>query len=173
MVRLFSDRICLGDSGMQLLFKQRLFSWFDSYDIYDENENVVFVVKGELSWGHCLRIYDANGREVGGIQEKILTFLPKFELYENDECIGSISKEFSFFTPRYNIDYNGWYVEGNIWEWDYSITGPFGEQIAVISKQLFHWTDTYVIDIFDEKDALHALMVVLAIDAEKCSRNKG
>ena len=31
---------------MKLLFKQRAFTWFDSYDIYDENENTVYVVKG-------------------------------------------------------------------------------------------------------------------------------
>ena len=37
---------------MKLLFKQRLFSWFDSYDIYDEAGNTVYVVKGQLSWGH-------------------------------------------------------------------------------------------------------------------------
>ena len=34
---------------MKLLFKQRLFSWFDSYDIYDEAGNTAFVVKGELA----------------------------------------------------------------------------------------------------------------------------
>ena len=30
---------------MKLLFKQRLFSWFDSYDIYDEAGNTVYVVE--------------------------------------------------------------------------------------------------------------------------------
>ena len=30
---------------MKLLFKQRAFAWFDSYDIYDENENTVYIVK--------------------------------------------------------------------------------------------------------------------------------
>ena len=43
--------------------------------------------------------------------------------------------------------------------------------MASISKELFHWTDTYTIDVADPGDALYALMVVLAIDAEKCSRN--
>jgi uncharacterized protein YxjI len=33
------------------------------------------------------------------------------------------------------------------------------------------WTDTYVLDIVNPQDALAVLMVVLAIDAEKCSRN--
>ena len=26
---------------MKLLFKQRIFSWFDSYDIYDENNQII------------------------------------------------------------------------------------------------------------------------------------
>ena len=44
---------------MRLLFKQRFFSWFDSYDIYNEDQKPVFTVKGQLSWGHRLLIYDA------------------------------------------------------------------------------------------------------------------
>ena len=31
---------------MKLLFKQRFFSWFDSYDIYDENGAAVYTVEG-------------------------------------------------------------------------------------------------------------------------------
>ena len=49
---------------MKLLFRQRFFSWFDSYDIYDEDGNTVYVVKGQLSWGHCLKIFDASGQEL-------------------------------------------------------------------------------------------------------------
>ena len=44
--------------------------------------------------------------------------------------------------------------------------------MASISKELFQLSDTYVIDVHDPQDALCALMVVLAIDAEKCSRSK-
>ena len=155
---------------MKLLFKQRLFSWFDSYDIYDEDGNSVYTVKGQLSWGHCLKIYDADDHEVGTIQERILTLLPKFEVYLGNQYVGNISKEFSFFTPKFNIDYNGWHVDGDFFEWDYSILNQSGQQIAEVSKQLFNWTDTYVIDVQNPNDALGALMLVLAIDAEKCSR---
>ena len=65
---------------MKLLFKQRFFSWLDSYDIYDEAGRPVYTVKGQLSWGHCLKIFDAHGREIGTVKERILTFLPKFEM---------------------------------------------------------------------------------------------
>ena len=63
---------------MKLLFKQRLFSWFDSYDIYDEAGETVFTVKGRLSWGHCLEIYDRFGEHVGTVKEEVLTLLPRF-----------------------------------------------------------------------------------------------
>jgi len=156
---------------MRLLFKQRFFSWFDSYDIYDETGNTVYTVKGQLSWGHCLKIYDKYGSEIGVVQEKIFTLLPKFEMYMGGQYVGCINKEFSLFTPRFNIDCNGWQVEGNFFEWDYQIVNGSGQCIADVSKQLFNWTDTYVIDVRNPQDALCALMLVLAIDAEKCSRN--
>ena len=155
---------------MKLLFKQRLFSWFDSYDIYDEAGNTVYVVKGQLSWGHCLKIFDSSGREVGMVKERVLTLLPKFEIYLGNNCVGSICKEFTFFKPKYNIDCNGWHIDGNFLEWDYSVIGSDGNRVAAISKQLFNWTDTYVLDVVQPQDALYVLMVVLAIDAEKCSR---
>ena len=50
---------------MKLLFKQRFFSWFDSYDIYDEDGNTVFTVEGKLAWGHCLHILNAAGEHIG------------------------------------------------------------------------------------------------------------
>ena len=57
-------------------------------------------------------------------------------------------------------------------EWDYSILDRSGYSIARVSKDLFHMTDTYyIIDVQDSGNALDALMFVLAIDAEKCSRN--
>ena len=155
---------------MRLLFKQRFFSWFDSYDIYDEAGDSLFTVKGQLAWGHCLKIFDAAGDEVGVVKERILTLLPKFELYLHGQYLGCISREFTLFKPKYDIDCNGWHVEGNFLEWDYTIMAPGGRQVAEISKQLFHWTDTYVIDVNDPRDAVCALMLVLAIDAEKCSR---
>lgn len=156
---------------MKLLFKQRFFSWFDSYDIYDEADNTVYTVRGQLSWGHCLKIYDACSNEVGTVKERVFTFLPKFELYLGERYAGCISKEFTFFKPRYNIDCNGWQIDGDWFEWDYSITDAIGAHVATVSKELFNWTDTYAIDVANPADALCALMVVLAIDAEKCSRD--
>ena len=99
---------------MKLLFKQRFFSWFDSYDIYNEAGDTVYTVKGQLAWGHCLKIFDAAGNEIGTVKERVLTFLPKFELYLGEQYMGCISKEFTFFRPKFNIDCNGWMETGLI-----------------------------------------------------------
>ncbi len=156
---------------MILTFKERLFSWFDSYDVYDEDGNVMFEVRGELSWGHLLRVYDRQGREVGCIQEKILTFLPKFEIFRGNDYAGCIKKEFTLFKPSFDIDYRGWYVRGNFLEWDYTILNSANKKVATVSKEILHLADTYIIDVRDSRDVIDVLMLVLAIDAEKCSRN--
>lgn len=156
---------------MRLLFQQRLFSWFDSYDIYDEQDRVVFSVEGKMSWGHCLHILDAGGGHIATVKRRVLAFLPRFELYEGERYVGGITKEFSFFRPHFSVDCNGWFVDGDFMEWDYRIADNGGNTVATISKELFRMTDTYVIDVMEEADALHALMVVLAIDAEKDARN--
>ena len=41
--------------------------------------------------------------------------------------------------------------------------------VMTASKELLHWTDTYVLEIAGPKDTLICLMIVLAIDAAKCS----
>ena len=105
------------------------------------------------------------------MQQRVLTFLPKFELYIGEQYYGCICKEFTLFTPRFTLECSDWEVNGSFMEWDYTIDSASRGCVATITKELFHWTDTYVIDVADPQDALGALMVVLAIDAEKCSRN--
>ena len=155
---------------MKLLFKQRFFSWFDSYDIYFENGTLAFTVKGQLSWGHKLNILAPNGNHIATVKEVVFAFMPCFELYVGDKYYGRVRRKFTFFKPSYYFDFNDWRVDGNFFEWDYNIVSGSG-LVATVSKQLLNFTDTYVIDIVDPKDALLALMFTLAIDAEKCSRN--
>lgn len=155
---------------MIMLFKQRLFTWFDSYDIYDEQGNVIYVVKGQMSWGHCLQIYDGSGNHLGTVRERVLTFLPAFDLYEGEEYIGRVKKELTFIIPKFYLECRGWEISGDILEWDYQVSDSQGSTLARVEKKIFNWTDTYEIEVANNRDALHVLMIVLAIDAAKCSK---
>lgn len=155
---------------MRLLIKQRVFSWTDSYDIYDENGNVRYFVKAELiALGHQLHVYDVNQNEIGMIKQKLLTFLPAFEIEIGGRTVGKIQKEFSFFKPRYEIDCNGWRIEGDFLGWDYDVYSGCSS-IIHISKELLHFGDTYVIDIANPEDELMGMMLVIAIDAANCTQ---
>lgn len=142
----------------------------DSYDVFDECDNVVFKIKGQFSFGHCLVIYDCYGNELGMLKEKIFSFRPCFYMYINGEEIGTIRKAFTFFKPEFNLDCNGWSVVGDFFEWEYGVYEG-NRQIMQMSKAIFNLSDTYVIDIANPNHALAGLMIALAIDAEKCSRN--
>ena len=155
---------------MKLLFKQRLFAWIDSYDIFDENGQNVYEVKGHFGWGHRFSVHDKWGNEVGMVKQKIFSFLPKFDIFLGGNEVGRITKQFSFFHPKFTIDYKGWKVEGNYMEWNYTVLDMMDNPVATVSKEIFNFTDTYSIDVIHEDDALPVLMLVLAIDAEKCSR---
>ncbi|MDO4375843.1 MAG: LURP-one-related family protein [bacterium] len=150
---------------MKLLLKQKVFSWFDSYNIFDENENIVYKVKGEFAWGHLLRIYDENDNELGFIKQKMFTWFPKFFLN-----VGSkeyvLLKKFALAKEVFNIEDLGIEVTGNFWRWNYEIK-RHGEVIARVSRKL-SFTDVYELDIKNKDDALLILEIVLSIDALHC-----
>ena len=64
-------------------------------------------------------------------------------------------------------------MEGDWLEWDYRVTDPAGNLVMAAQKELLRWTDTYTIDIIRPENTLLCLMIVLAIDAAKCSSGNG
>lgn len=154
---------------MKLLIKQRVFSWTDSFDIYDEDGNAKYFVKAEfLALGHQLHVYDSNNREIGMIREKLLTLLPVFEIDIDGVNMGRVEKRFSLFRPKYDVDFKDWRVEGNFLGWDYDVYSGCNSLVH-ISKEPLHWGDTYVINIQNPADELAAMMLVIAIDAANCT----
>lgn len=157
---------------MRLLIKQRIFSWADSYDVYDEEEIVKYVVKAEIfSFSHQIHIYNKEQQEVAVIRERLFTLLPQFEIEIGGRIVGTIQKQFTFFRPQYEVDCNGWRVEGDLLGWEYSV---YSNNLLVlrIFKEILHWGDTYILDFQNPADELLGLLVVITIDAANCSSRK-
>lgn len=157
---------------MKLLIRQRIFSWTDSYDVYDENGQPRYEVRAEfLSLGHRIHVRDkATGREMGAIHEKLLTLLPQFQILIDGRVQGTVRKEFTFLRPRYHVDFRNWRVEGDLMGWDYRVTQG-GAEVMSISKELFQWSDTYVLRYTNPANEMPGLLLVLAIDAANCTEN--
>ena len=157
---------------MQLYIKQRLFSWTDSYDVYDETGEPRYEVRAKLfAFGHQIHVFDKRtGAEVGSIHQKLFAFLPQFDIVVNGRVHGTVRKEFTFLRPRYRVDYRNWEIEGDFMGWDYRVMAG-NTQIMSISKELFNWTDTYVLRYTNPANELPGLLLVIAIDAANCSHN--
>ncbi len=157
---------------MELLIKQRVFSWTDHYDVYDQSGQAKYEVCTEfLTLGHQIHVYDkATGAELGSIHQKILTFLPQFEIVMGGRLQGTVRREFSMFTPRYQVDFRNWQVSGDFLGWDYRVMQGNLEVLS-ISKEPFRWGDTYVLRFDNPADEMPGLLLVLAIDAANCDNN--
>ena len=159
---------------MELRIKQRVFAWGDTYDVYDSDGQPKYYVKAKVfSLGHQIHVYNkATGEEVGSIHQKLLTFLPQFQIVIGGSVVGLIKKEFSFFRPRYYVDFRGWDVSGDFLGWDYTAYCN-GREVLSVSKELLTWGDTYTLSFSSEADEIPGLLLVLAIDAANCDNNNG
>ncbi len=151
---------------MKLLIKQKLGTLFaDKFNVYDEDENVKFTVKGKaLSIGKKLYVYDAAENEIGLVSQKLASITPKYEIFVNGKSMGHIKKELKLLAQNYQVECHGWDVKGDFMGWDYEVLEN-GRNVAQIHKEWLAWGDTYVLDIHDPKDEVMSLMLVLAIDA--------
>ena len=157
---------------MELLIRQRVFSWTDSYDVYDETGASRYFVKAELfSFGHQIHIYDKRtGAELGSIHQKLFALMPTFEIVTGGRTVGTIRKKFTFFSENYDVDYRGWNVEGDFLGWDYRVYER-GREVMSITKEWLSWGDTYRLSFRSGTDELAGLLLVIAIDAANCSHN--
>lgn len=96
--------------------------------------------------------------------------MPQFEIVIGGRVVGTIRKEFTFLKPRYHVDFRGWDVEGDFLGWDYRVTDGRSEVMS-ISKELFRWSDTYVLRYDNPANEIPGLLLVIAIDAANCSHN--
>ena len=160
---------------MKLRIRQRIFSWGDSYDVYDEYGDARYEVRSALfSLGHQIHVYDkqaAEGHdEVGFIRQKLFTLMPTFEIEIGGHVVGTVRKKFTLLRQNYEVDYRGWDVEGDFLGWDYQVLQG-NQEILSITKEIWNWSDTYTLTFRNPADEIPGLLLVLAIDAANCSRN--
>ena len=149
---------------MKLYIKEKVFSWGDHFYVRDAAGRETYEVRGEVfSLGKKLHVCDMQGREVALITQRLLTFLPKYEVYVREEKVAEVKQVFSLLRPRFVVEGLNWDVEGRIMWHDYEITRN-GSSVVTIRKEWMTWGDSYELDIANPADEIFALAVVLTID---------
>ena len=156
---------------MNLYIKQKVFSIGDKYNVYDEFSQLVFEVKGEVfSFGAKLHIFDSRGYEIMAIHRELLTWLPKYTIYENGVARASVQRKLSLMSKFEIADTRGvYYIDGDCIGMDFSITTPDGNLLGTIQKEWLSWGDTYKLSVADPSQA--ALFCALVIAIDECIHN--
>lgn len=151
---------------MELYIKQKVFTLKDKYDVFNELEEPVYHVEGELfSWGAKIHLYDLGGNELYYIRQKVLTFMPEYAVYKGETFCARIKKQFTFLRPKLNVetDSGNYEVSGNFMSMDYQILRD-GQTLGEIHKKWLSWGDTYQLIIYDSNDAPFFTALAIAID---------
>lgn len=158
---------------MKYQVKQKIFSFGDSFNIKNEYGDDIYLVRGKVfSLGKKLTIEDLSGRELVYIEQKLLKLLPQYTIYMDEKEVATIKKEFSFFTPRFNIesDMGEYKIEGDVFSHEFMIYKN-SRIVGEVSKQWFSFSDTYGTNINDDENQAFMLALIIVID-EVQSSNK-
>jgi len=150
------------------MMKQKLFAWGDDFFIKDENGKDVYFVDGRaFSFGKQLSFQDLSGNELLYIKQRLLSFSPAYEIYQDDELVSTVEKAlFTFFSCKFTVDVAGpddLEAEGDFMDHEYVFTRD-GEMVAAVSKEWFSWSDTYGVDVAEGENDLLILASTVIID---------
>lgn len=152
---------------MKFYIKQKVFSFKDKFTIMDENQNVIYEIKGKfMSLKNKLELINVKGELLLRSEKKVLTLMPKYFIYNNrDEEISVIKRLFGF-RPRFdlNIMNKDYTVDGSLFAHSFGIYDNHQGLVASISKKIISWGDTYEIEIFEDDHVELFLFVVIVID---------
>lgn len=151
---------------MKLYIKQRVFSFIDSYDVYDENANPIFRVKSEfLSFPKQIRVFDLCNNELFRIQKNFTLFLSSYCIYQNDILYADIQQQFKLFSGKVTVEssYGHFEIDGSIFDYDYTIKMDT-RILGTVHKVWFSLGDSYELYVDDNTDAAFFTSLVVAID---------
>ncbi len=160
---------------MKLYIKQKVFSIGAKYNVCTAEEQPVYTAEGEIfTIGAKVHLYDTEGRELLTIKQKLLTFMPLYEVYQGDALFATLSQKFTFFKKKIEVSstYGDFIIDGSFWDHDYTITCN-GKLFGSVRKEWLTWGDVYELNINSEQEEHAAFFValVLAIDSILASQS--
>lgn len=158
---------------MRYFMKSKFFKLKEDFWIKNQyEEDAYFVDNKFLTLGLQFDILKDN-RILYSVKEKLLTFLSNYEIMENNKVIATVDQKLTFLKSKLKVNskYGELEVEGSIFDYNYKIYQG-NKVVASASKEMFAFTDKYMVDIdFEDEAFILALVVIIdnIIDKKKSS----
>lgn len=151
----------------------------DKYYVYDDNNKpylkimsnnklLTFIDRlfgGIFSFGNTLYIKSIDEDELITIKKKFGFFKNEYDLYNKKDKIASIKQHIMSINPKISIvtKDDDYLITGDLLGISFTISKN-DIDIAQVKKVMFTFMDSYKIDIFEDKDALICLSILIVID---------
>lgn len=146
--------------------KERLFAIGAKFDVYDENDNKIFIAEADkFDIGKNINLYDLNNRKVLYMRQQIRFGAHKYIAYdENMREIATIKKE--FMVPEYDITGAVGVMNmesSSILGRSYEIKRN-GTIIGRIDKEFTFGRDRYFLEVIDESYTKFFIGLLIMVD---------
>ncbi len=152
---------------MRYVIREKFWSWGDNFHVYNEHQDPVYQIKGKVfSWGDQLTFCDMQGTELAYIKQRLLSFMPCYEIYHQGKLFAEMHKEFTWFNQKFTLDVpgpNDYTIDGSFWLHDYQFQRK-GRTVADVCKPFWAWTDTYGVETVSGEDDVTILCACIVID---------
>lgn len=152
---------------MRYVIREKFWSWGDDFYVYDENQQPIYQIKGKVfSWGDQLSFRDMQGNELAYIKQRLISFMPCYEIHHEGQLFAEMHKKFTWFNQKFTLDVpgpNDYTIDGSFWQHDYQFKRK-GRTVADVSKSFWTWNDTYGIETVNEEDDVTILCACIVID---------
>lgn len=159
---------------MRYYMKSKFFKIKEDFWIKNEDrEDAFFVDTRLLSLGLQFDLMQ-RGSVVYSVKERIIAFLPAYEVIENGNIVAKVNQKLTFMCDKIKVDskYGDILIKGNIFDYKYNIYKN-GNIIAKIGKEIFAFTDNYYVDIeFEDEAFILSLVVIIDSIIDKQRNNK-
>ena len=160
---------------MRFYMKQKFMSIRQNFDIYNEQGDVVYQVRGKFPiLRRKLSIIEPHHHQVlAEVNQALTLFFARVSVKVGGRPVAKIQQKLSFFGNKFGVTGLGWTVEGVSWLTGCAIYDKHHHPVARIQAKVLAWSDTFEIEILDETvNPVLVLAVALAIDLANDRRQK-
>lgn len=157
---------------MRYHMRERAWSLTEAFVIRDDAGRPVFEVRGKFFHiGDDLVLFERyTGQELVHIKQHILSLLPRYEIYRDGQLWADVHEQFRFFGERFKVEgANGiiFHVDGDIWQWNFTVSDDAGNLLAQIGRQFSLFRDSYAVDVAPNVDAPFIIALAIVIEMVK------
>ena len=152
---------------MRLFFEDRVMTWLDSFDIFDELGRKLFRVSGTREGTRKLKVYDAfaHNKQVASLKSSENNS-EAVEIKHGKRFVSTVRRALRRMKTFFDLGFLNWYAAGDFGKGSFRIFDANDRVIASVSEEFVHREEMRCIDTLPEF-ALHALAFTLAIDVQE------